>query len=113
MRLALNLGRYNSVACWYDRRARVAEFRTIQTTPEEVRTVLAREPVSSEVFEACSQAGWVHGLCEAAGLSARVASTTGSAGQWKHVKRKTDHDALKLARLEAAGEIDPGSSAKC
>ncbi len=106
--LSLDLGRYNSVACWYDPRARVAEFRSIQTTPEEVRSVLVREPVSSVVFEACSQAGWVHDLCEAVGLSARVASTTGSAWQWKHVKRKTDRDdALKLARFEAVGEIDP------
>jgi hypothetical protein len=31
--LALDLGRYNSVACWYDPRTRVAEFRSIQTTP--------------------------------------------------------------------------------
>jgi transposase len=112
--LALDLGRYNSVACWHDPRTRVVEFRSIQMTPEEVRSVLVREPVSSVVFEACSQAGWVHDLCEAAGLSARVASTTGSAWQWKHVKRKTDRDdALKLARLEAVGEIDPVSSAKC
>ena len=106
--LALDLGRYNSVACWYDPVTRVAEFRTIQTTPEQVRSVLVHEPVSSVVFEACSQAGWVHDLCEAAGVAAQVASTTGAAWQWKRVKRKTDRDdALKLARLAAVGEIDP------
>lgn len=36
-----------------------------------------------------------------------MASTTGSAWQWKRIKRKTDRvDALKLARLAAVGEID-------
>jgi len=40
-------------------------------------------------------------------LPATVASTTGDAWQWKHVKRKTDRDdARKLARLAALGEID-------
>ena len=63
-----DVGRYNSVACWYNPRTRVAEFRTLQTTPEEVRSILTREPVSAVVFEACSQAGWVRDLCEAAGL---------------------------------------------
>jgi transposase len=68
----------------------------------------AAGPVVQVVFEACSQAGWVHDLCEELGLAATVVSTTGAAWQWKHVKRKTDRDdALKLARLAAVGELDP------
>ena len=106
--LAIDLGRYNSVACWYDPYTRAAEFRTVQTTPDELRRVLTQQPVSSVVFEACSQEGWVNDLCEEAGLPKTVASTTGEAWQWKRVKRKTDRDdALKLARLEAVGEVDP------
>jgi hypothetical protein len=66
--LALDLGRYNSVACWHDPRTRVVEFRSIQMTPEEVRAVLTREPVSNVVFEACSQAGWVDDRCETPAL---------------------------------------------
>lgn len=35
-----------------------------------------------------------------------MATTTGSAWQWKHVERKTDRDdALKLAQMTAVGEI--------
>ena len=106
--LAIDLGRYNSVACWYDPRTRVEEFLTIRTTPEDIRRVLVREPVAAVVFEACSQAGWVHDLCAEAGLPVTVASTTGVAWQWKRVKQKTDRsDALKLARLAMLGEIDP------
>ena len=52
------------------------------------------------------EAGWVHDLCEELALPALVASTTGAAWQWKHVKRKTDRDdARKLARLAAVGEV--------
>jgi transposase len=59
------------------------------------------------VFEACSQAGWVHDLCEELSLPATVAGTTGAAWQWKHVKRKTDRDdALKLARLAAVEQLE-------
>jgi hypothetical protein len=36
-----------------------------------------------------------------------VASTTGAAWQWQHVKHKTDgDDAFELARLAAVGELD-------
>lgn len=105
--LAIDLGKFNSVLCWFEPGSRVAEFRTVRTAPAELERELTRRPVGQVVFEACSQAGWVHDRCEALGLAARVASTTGSAWQWSRVKRKTDRDdALKLARLAAVGEID-------
>ena len=105
--LAVDLGKFNSVLCWYEPASRVAAFRTVRSTPAELRRELTREPVAVVVFEACSQAGWVHDLCEELDLRSLVASTTGSAWQWKRVKRKTDRDdALKLARLAAVGEID-------
>jgi len=105
--LAVDLGKYNSVFCWYDPDARVAAFRTTRTTPEEVRREFLRQPVARVVFEACSQAGWVHDLCGDLALPALVASTTRAARQWRHVRRKTDRDdALQLARLAAVGEVE-------
>jgi transposase len=105
--LAVDLGKFNSVLCWYEPATKSTAFRTVKTSPENLRRELTREPVAQVVFEACSQAGWVHDLCEELGLDAIVASTTGAAWQWKHVKRKTDRDdALKLARLAAVGELD-------
>jgi transposase len=105
--LAVDLGKFNSVLCWYDPDARAERFRTAPTTPDDLRRELTRQPVARVVFEACSQAGWVHDLCEQLGLTALVASTTGAAWQWKHVKRKTDRDgARKLARLAAVGEVE-------
>src|SRR5262245_58700766 len=105
--LAIDLGKYNSVLCWYEPASRATIFRSVRTTPDELRRELTRQPVATVVFEACSQAGWVHDLCEELHLNARVASTTGAAWQWKRIKRKTDRDdALKIARLAAVGEID-------
>jgi transposase len=106
--LAIDLGKFNSVFCWYDPDARGERFRTSPSAPDDLRRELTRQPVARVVFEACSQAGWVHDLCEQLGLPALVASTTGDAWQWKRVKRKTDRDdALKLARLAAVGAVDP------
>jgi transposase len=105
--LAVDLGKFNSVLCWYDTSTRAATFKTIRTCHAELHKELTRQPVAQVVFEACSQAGWVHDLCVELGLKPLVASTTGTAWQWKRVKRKTDRDdALKLARLAAVGEID-------
>ncbi|MFO0806962.1 MAG: transposase, partial [Gemmataceae bacterium] len=105
--LALDLGKFNSVLCWYEPDSRRSVLRTVKTTHEELRRELIRQPVTQVVFEACSQAGWVHDLCAELKLPALVASTTGSVWQWKRVKRKTDRDdALKLARLAAVGEIE-------
>jgi transposase len=105
--LAIDLGKFNSVFCWYDPDARTPAFRTAPTTPDDVRRELTRQPVGQVVFEACSQAGWVHDLCEELHLLATVAGTTGAAWQWKHVKRKTDRDdALKLARLAAVEQLE-------
>jgi hypothetical protein len=68
--------------------------------------------VSQVVFEACSQAGWIHNLGESLALPALVASTSGAAWQWKRVKLKTDRDdTLKMARLAAkVNRRVPGSA---
>src|SRR3954467_5515931 len=104
--LAVDLGRFNSVLCWYEPASKAAAFRTTPTTPAEFRRALLRRPVDRVVIEACSPAGWVHDLCGELGLRCDVANTNGAAWQWRHVKRKTDRDdALKLARLAAIGEL--------
>ena len=100
--LAIDLGRFNSVLCWYEPVTKATAFRTAATTPADLRRELLRRPVGRVVIEAGSPAGGVHDLCGELGLRCDVAGTAGPAWQWKHVKRKTDRDdALKLARLAA------------
>jgi transposase len=104
--LAIDLGKFNSVCCWYEPATKAATFRAMRTTQAELGRELTRRSVSCVVIEACSPAGWISDACGEHGLRCLVANTTGAAWQWKNVKRKTDRDdALKLARLAAIGEL--------
>src|SRR5262245_39498454 len=100
--LAVDLGRYKSVACVYQRATRAHEFRTLDAPPDNFGRLLARHPGGLVVVEACANAGWVHDLARAAGHPVKVANTTAEAWKFQHLKRKTDQDdALRLAELEA------------
>ena len=104
--LAIDLGRFNSVCCWYEPSTKATSFRTTPTIPVDLRRELLRRPIGRVVIEACSPAGWVHDLCRELAVRCEVASTTGPAWQWRHVRRKTERDdALKLAKLAAVGEL--------
>lgn len=104
--LAIDLGRYKSVACVYARATRAHTFRTIDTTPDDLARLLARHPGAVVVVEACANAGWVHDRAVAAGHAVKVANTAAEAWKFQHLKRKTDHDdAKRLAELEAIGQL--------
>jgi transposase len=109
--LAVDLGKFNSVLCWYDLATKATTFRTVPTTPEKVREALLHQPAVTVIVEACSPSGWVSDLCGELRLPVVVANTNGDACAWKNVKRKTDRDdALKLARLASVGELQPARS---
>jgi transposase len=104
--LAVDLGRYKSVACVYPRVTREHTFRTIDTTPEDLGRLLARHPGAVVVVEACANAGWVRDHAAAAGYPVKVANTAAESWKFQHLKRKTDRDdALRLAELEAIGQL--------
>jgi hypothetical protein len=58
--LAVDLGWFNSVCCWYGGPTVDPTFRTAATTPPELRRELLRRPVTRVIIEVCSPAGWVH-----------------------------------------------------
>jgi transposase len=104
--LALDLGKYKSVACLYDRATAAARFHTLDTSPDHLRRLFERHRPAVVVFEACALAGWVADLCAELGLPCKVANTASEAWKFKHAKRKTDKDdALRLAQLEALGQL--------
>jgi transposase len=104
--LAVDLGRYKSVACVYARATRAHTFRTIDTTPDDLARLLARHPGALVVVEACANAGWVHDQAVAAGHVVKVANTAAESWKFQHLKRKTDQDdAKRLAELEAIGQL--------
>jgi transposase len=104
--LALDLGKYKSVACRYDRATAQAQFHTLDTTRDALRQLFDRHRPALVVFEACALAGGVHDLCAELGLICKVANTASEAWKFKHTKRKTDKDdALRLAQREALGQL--------
>jgi transposase len=104
--VAIDLGRYKSVACTYSRATRAHAFRTIDTTPEDLGRLLARHPGAVVVVEACANAGWVHDRAVAAGHVVKVANTAAESWKFQHLKRKTDKDdVVRLAELEAIGQL--------
>ena len=107
--LAIDRGKCNSVLCAFGPVTREAAFRTVKTTPDELREALLRQPGGTVVVGACPPAGWVSDLCGELELPVVVANTTGDAWAWKTVKRKPDRDnALKLARLASVGDMVRG-----
>src|SRR5262249_47338985 len=104
--LALDLGKYKSVACVYDRATAQASFDSITTNKAELLRLIERHRPTLVVIEACALAGWVHDLCGEQGLVCKVANTASEAWKFKHQKRKTDKDdALRLAQLGALGQL--------
>jgi transposase len=104
--LALDLGKYKSVACVYRRDGAEAKFSTIATTRAEVQKLLAKHRPDVVAIEACAPAGWVYDLCGELGVRCRVANTASEAWKFQHAKRKTDRDdALRLAQLLAMSQL--------
>ena len=79
--LAIDLGKFNSILCWYEVESRQAVYRSITTTPDSLRAELQRQPITTVVIEACSQAGWVSDLCLSLTLLCDIANTNDQAWQ--------------------------------
>jgi transposase len=104
--LALDLGKYKSVACACDRATTQARFDALTTAREELRQLFARHRPAVVVVEAGARAGWVADLCAECGLGCQVANTARAAWKFQHTQRQTDQDdALRLAPLEALGQL--------
>jgi len=98
--LALDLGKYKSVACVHAQASGTFRFTSFETTRSELHRLLARDWPTVVIIEACLLAGWVHDLCAELGIRCLVANTASEAWKFKHLKRKTDRDdAQRLAQL--------------
>ena len=104
--LAIDLGKYTSVACEYRGASDGVRFHTVRTRREELCQLIERLRPGVVVIEACAMAGWVHDLCGERGVCCRVANTASEAWKFRHSKRKTDRDdARRLADLTALGQL--------
>ncbi|WNZ22158.1 IS110 family transposase [Leptolyngbya sp. NK1-12] len=104
--LAIDLGKYNSVACLFNTTPNQSEFETIATQRWALEQLLNQTKPDQIVIETSSITGWVHDFCQSLGYQVLVANPSAEAWRWKHVKRKTDKDdALKLAKLTALEQV--------
>jgi transposase len=104
--VAVDLGKYKSVACVHVPATGEYRFTTFETTRAELRKLVGREQPGVVVIEACLLAGWVHDLCGELGIRCLVANTASEAWKFKHLKRKTDKDdALRLAQLYLLSQL--------
>jgi len=109
--IALDLGKFKSVAAVMNVAMRRHVFVTLDTTPQALHDLLtahaAEEPSRTlVVVECCDAAGWVADLATSLGLAVKVANCRHEAWRWNKVKRKTDRDdALKLAKMALNDEL--------
>jgi transposase len=109
--IALDLGKFKTVACIMNAADRSHVFEAIGMSPAAVHDLLVRhaaDPTADTlvVLETCDCCGWVYDLCAALGLPASVVAANSEAWQWRRVKRKTDRDdALKLAKLALLDQL--------
>jgi transposase len=109
--IALDLGKFKSVAAVMNAATRRHGFETLDTTPQKLHDLFAahanQEPSRTlVVVECCDAAGWVHDLAASLGLKVAVANCRHEAWRWNKLKRKTDRDdALKLAKMALNDEL--------
>lgn len=104
--LALDLGKFKSVACDYDKESGSHEFETIKTNAQEIHDLMAERSPDRVVFEIGSAAGWIYDLVVGMDIEVQVANVNHEGWRWKNTKRKNDKlDALKLAQLSAMNQL--------
>ena len=79
--LAIDLGKYNSMCCFYDTETQKAEFQKAETTPRYLTSVFKSREIDLVVMEACGHSGWIQDLCHELNLKTIVCSANEEAWQ--------------------------------
>jgi transposase len=104
--LALDLGKYKTVGCAYERESGQHRFRASVTTAAALERMVQEVKPDRVVIEVCNIAGWVCDLLRGMGVAVQVANTSDDAWRWRKVKKKNDRcDALKVAQLSAVNQL--------
>ena len=104
--LSLDLGKYKTVACDYERETGEHRFKASITTPAGLRQLVQEVKPDRVVIEVCNIAGWVCDVLREMAVEVQVANTSDDAWRWRKVKKKNDRcDALKVAQLSAVNQI--------
>ena len=77
--LAIDLGKFNSMCCFYETKTQKYRFQTVATTREYLTTLFKNHVIDLVVMEACGPSGWICDLCQELGLQTLVCSTNDAA----------------------------------
>lgn len=104
--LSLDLGKYKTVGCDYERESGKHSFKGTVTTAAALEQLVKEVKPDRVVIEVCNIAGWVCDLLREMGVEVQVANTSDDAWRWRKVKKKNDRqDALKAAQLSAVNQL--------
>src|SRR5688572_6567695 len=103
--LALDLGKYKTVGCDYERESGRHQFRAAATTPAALYKLVQAVGPDRVVIEVCSIAGWVCDLVRRMGIEIQVANTSDDTWRWRKVKKKNDRGAA-MARADRVSAAD-------
>jgi hypothetical protein len=71
--VAIDLGKYKSMACLHDPATAECDFVTFATTRAALAQLVRTARPTVIIIEACLLAGWVHDLCAELGIRCLVA----------------------------------------
>ncbi|TWT47940.1 Transposase IS116/IS110/IS902 family protein [Rubripirellula amarantea] len=105
----IDLGKFDSVCCFFDPASQKHQFKTIATRRSHIEHLLSSRPdIDLIVMEACGPSGWINDICQDRQVKTLVCSTNEKAWNWKATKRETDRDdALKLAEMSLLRRLVP------
>jgi transposase len=73
--LALDLGKFNTMCCFFDTATRKFEFLNATTDRNYLETIFKKHKIDLVVMEACGPSGWINDLAVSLGLKTVVCST--------------------------------------
>ena len=73
--LALDLGKFNTMCCFFDTNTRKHEFLNAATDRIYLATIFKKHNLDLVVMEACGPSGWINDLAISFGLKTLVCST--------------------------------------
>jgi transposase len=104
--LAIDLGKFNSAVCIFDRSSLKSKFKTIRTRKQIMHDLFVefQDQIEIVLFETGSQMGWVADILWALNIPFEVANTNHAAWKWKNNPNKSDRkDAQRLAMMYHTG----------
>jgi transposase len=73
--LALDLGKFNTMCCFFDTKTRKHTFLNATTDRNYLSTVFKKHKIDLVVMEACGPSGWINDLAISLGHKTLVCST--------------------------------------